>query len=97
MLDYLDTLILNTKIKEQHVAPETGHPRLLGYGELEQGKELCSFEEVAKFIVKNGAHGDVMITDCLDTPFITTMGTFIDEARDKEYLKKLLPILTPMQ
>lgn len=74
------------------------HLLLIGYGELEHGKMLTTVEEVAKFIVKNGVHGDVMITDVLDLPFITTYGSFINRAYDQDFLKnKLLPVLIPMQ
>ena len=48
--------------------------------------------------MKNGIHGDVMITDAMDMPFITTIGPYIDKAANQDYLQnKLLPVLIPMQ
>ena len=74
------------------------HPLLIGYGEVDYGKDLHSVKEVAEFIMKNGIHGDVMITDTMDMPFITTIGPYIDKAENQDYLQnKLLPVLIPMQ
>lgn len=78
--------------------PNEEHPLLIGYGKLEYGKTLHSEKEVAEFIIKNGLEDDVIITDALDLPFITTCGPYIFKAVDQDYLQnKLFPVLVPMQ
>lgn len=59
--------------------------------------ELHNVKEVAQFIYQQGLHGDVLITDAEDTPFIATFGIFIDKISDMDYRRELLKELVPLQ
>ena len=59
--------------------------------------ELHNVKEVAQFIYQQGLHGDVLITDAEDTPFIATFGIFIDKITDLDYRRDLLKELVPLQ
>lgn len=87
------------KLTQEEIAAEQvkQHPHLWGYGLVDNEVELTSYEEVAKFIIKNGVEGDVMITDDLDRPFISTIGIYLDKVADPSYRDELLKVLVPMQ
>lgn len=55
-------------------------------------------EQIAAFICKYGLEGDLTITDGLDLAMITTMGPFVRDCYDQDYLLNvLMPILVPIQ
>ena len=71
------------------VVGQNGHPRLFGYSPQCQ-KELNSVKEVANFIFTEGLKSDVLITTSDGTPFIRTIGFFIDRIASMEYREALL-------
>ena len=87
------------KLTQEEIVAEQAkqHPLLWGYGFVDNEVELTSYEEVAKFIIKNGVEGDVKITDDLDRPFISTIGIYLDKVADPSYRDELLKVLVPMQ
>lgn len=56
-----------------------------------------TIEDVANYIVREGLYGDVLITTPLDTPVLNTMGFFIDQCVDSEYMEALRPVLIEKQ
>lgn len=56
-----------------------------------------TLEDVANYIVREGLTGDVLITTPLDTPVLNTMGFFIDQCVDSEYMEALRPVLIEKQ
>ena len=75
---------------------QNSHPRLFGYSSQCQ-KELNSVQEVANFIFTEGLKSDVLITTSDGTPFIRTIGFFIDKIASMEYREALLTELVPLQ
>ncbi len=56
-----------------------------------------TLEDVANYIVREGLTGDVLITTPLDTPVLNTMGFFVDQCADSEYMEALRPVLIEKQ
>ena len=73
------------------------YPVLIGYTHDGRCTKLHNVEEVAEFICNNGIHGNLLIVTEYDTPFISTIGIYIDKIADMEYREELLKILIPMQ
>lgn len=73
------------------------HPVLYGYSVREQGQELTNVKEVARFIYEQGRYGDVQILTEEGTPFISTIGFFLDRIASQEYRDELLKELIPLQ
>ena len=70
--------------------------KIVGYSPQCQ-KELNSVKEVANYIFTEGLKSDVLITTSDGTPFIRTIGFFIDRIASMEYREALLGELVPLQ
>lgn len=79
------------------VAGEREHPKLIGYTEKGEPKELNSIKEVAEYIYTEGQKGDVTITYEDGSFCLNTFGVFIDRISDMEYREELLKELVPKQ
>jgi hypothetical protein len=84
------------------IEPNLDYPYLVGYYPGENGWErtmlIPTAENIASFIVSHGQTKDIQIANPLDQTFITTLGMYIDQCTDQDFLQhKLLPVLIPMQ
>lgn len=70
--------------------------KLIGHV-IDGNRNLRNINDVARFIVEHGAYSDVEITTECGEKVIETEGTEIKYASDKEYLKKLLEAMKPIQ
>ena len=68
---------------------EEKYPLLIGRA-VDENKRLHNAREVADFIHKHGRYGDVDITLEDGTPFINTIGSYINTAADKEYRDEVI-------
>lgn len=75
---------------------EEKYPLLIGHS-LAGRTRLHSIEEVANFICVYGQYDDLTITQKDGTPFLNTLGIYIDKIADMEYREELLKVLIPMQ
>jgi hypothetical protein len=70
--------------------------KLVGHA-VDGNKNLRNIRNVAEFILTHGAYGDVTITTEIGEPFISTSGTEITFAADKDYLEKLNDTIEEMR
>lgn len=88
------SLVLN--VDKFHKLQLESDEKLIGHA-VDGNRNLRNINDVAEFIIKHGAYGNVDITTECGEDFIKTEGTKIKYASDKEYLDKLLEAIETMQ
>lgn len=88
------SLVLN--VDKFHKLQLENDEKLIGHA-VDGNRNLRNINDVAEFIIKHGAYGNVDITTECGEDFIKTEGTKIKYASDKEYLDKLLEAIETMQ
>lgn len=94
-----DNAEFRVDIIETYALGKETHTFLVGYIDKQNQTYLIpTAENLANFLMTYPAADEILITDELDTPFIRTMGSFVDYCRDKDFLiEELQPALIPLQ
>ena len=99
IVDDIETPVYSVDILESYTLGKEKHFYLIGYVDNASKTFLVpTAENLANFIMTYPDADTIMITDEVDLPFITTMGSFIDFCKDKDFLlQELQPAIIPLQ